>query len=304
VIGLKSYRFNFGGGFIPLNKKQKNQIQLRILGYNLLSLCFILLGFSMLIVCLIVLFFRVGPREQYYFPVLLVGFLGLSCSSKTIAIKIYECTPIEDPLILSWYQEVAENTNLFGFIKLKGIFKPPLYRAKMGCPNAFASGLNFLGIAQLPVIGTVVVLSDELIVLLNSKNQLQAVMAHELGHITSFDVGISSALALLGSIFKLFARTGWFFRLVIGFEILLLLPIILVWLLLRSTLSQLRELVADLKSVQSTNDCEGLINAFSRIAEHDRFPAGDRLLGDLFLSHPKMKDRTLRLREIGKISEK
>jgi Zn-dependent protease with chaperone function len=258
----------------------------------------------MLAVFLVVLFFRVGPREQYYFPVVLVAFTALSCSSKYLAIKIYDCKPVEDAQLLSWYDEVAKNTKLFGFIPLNGVFRPTLYRTKMGCPNAFASGLNFLGLAQLPVIGSVVVLSDELINLLRSKGQMQAVMAHELGHITSFDVGISSALALLGSMFKVFLQTRWFFRLIIGVEIVLLLPIILVWILVRSGLSQVRELVADLKSVLSTGDCENLANAFSRIAEHDKFPAVSDSFSDLFLSHPKMKDRTLRLKEIGKLSEK
>jgi Zn-dependent protease with chaperone function len=287
--------------YIPLTNSQKNLIYLRILGYNVLSFCYILIGFTILVVGAIFLFFRVGPKEQYYFPVIVVALVALLSCTKTIALNLTKAEKVEDLILLSWYDEVAVKVKLFGIIPLIGFLRPTLYHAKMGNPNAFACGLNLFGLAQLPFFGSAVVLSDELISMLSKKQQMQAVIAHELGHIVSFDVGISSGLALLGSLFSFFYRAGWLLRVFISVEFLILLPIILVWYILRATLSKLRELVADLKAVLAVDSVDPLIEAFSRIAEFDKFPSvKDSIMGDLFLSHPKMKDRTLRLREIGK----
>jgi Zn-dependent protease with chaperone function len=253
----------------------------------------------MLLIGAIFLFFRIGPKEQYYFPVILVGLIVLLSCTKTIALNLTNAKKVENPVLLNWYNEVAPRVKLFGIIPLVGPFRPTLYHARMGCPNAFACGLNLFGLARLPFLGSAVVLSDELINMLSIKQQMQAVIAHELGHIVSFDVGISSALALLTSLFSFFYRAGWLLRVFIGVEFMILLPIILVWYLLRATLSQLRELVADLKAVLALGSVKPLIDAFSRIAEHDKFPSVKDSMSDLFLTHPKMKERTQRLREIG-----
>ena len=297
-----SHYFTFGGGFIPLNNRQKRAIFFRILGYNAISAFYVLVGVLITIFLLGLLFFRLGPREQYYFFAALFGIVVLLSASMPIIVLVFEAEVVEDLVLIKWYDEVASNTKIFGFIPLTGVFRPILYHAKMSCPNACSFGVNLFGLAKLPIFGSAIMLSDELLELYgNNKQQLQAVIAHELGHITSFDVGIVTGLAVLGSVSKLFYRSGLFLRVLIGFEFILLLPIWLAWKIIGSSLSQLRELVADLKSVQSTQNHNDLINALSRLAEHDKFASKQDPFSELFISHPLVKDRVDRLKEIGEL---
>ena len=281
-----------------LSKKARRQIRVRILGYNFISVVLIGIGMLGLVLIAGLLFIEMGPRERYYFPVVLSGLVIASAISKTLAIKITKARKVSDLVLLSRYNEVGQNTKILGLIPMVGVLRPTLYQAKMDCPNAFACGLNLFWLARLPILGSAIVISDELIELIRDKQQMQAILAHELGHIASLDIATASALALLNSILGLYLRLGIGWRILLGIEFLLVFPIWLVWKLLNSTLSQVRELVADLKSVLALGNATHLANALSQIAEFNEFPNAKSAFADLFLSHPRVQKRVQRLREI------
>ncbi len=84
--------------------------------------------------------------------------------------------------------------------------KPPVYISPMPVPNAFATGRNpkesFIACTEgLFDVG----LTDE---------EMEAVLAHELGHVKSRDVMITSFTAILGSMFSLVLAQGlpWLFN--------------------------------------------------------------------------------------------
>ena len=85
-------------------------------------------------------------------------------------------------------------------------YKPPVYASPNPLPNAFATG---------PIHRKAVVAFTE--GLLNcdmTDAEIEAVFAHELGHVKNYDVGINSMLAMLSSIFFLIVEGG--VRILIG----------------------------------------------------------------------------------------
>lgn len=85
-------------------------------------------------------------------------------------------------------------------------FKPPVYVSDNPLPNAFATG----PIHRKAVVAATRGLFDCGM----TDAEIEAVFAHELGHVRNYDVGINSMLAVLSSIFFLIADAG--VRLLLG----------------------------------------------------------------------------------------
>lgn len=79
-------------------------------------------------------------------------------------------------------------------------FKPPLYASPNPLPNAFATG---------PIHRkAVVAFTEGLLECGMTDAEIEAVFAHELGHVNNYDVGINSMIAVLSSMFFLIVETG------------------------------------------------------------------------------------------------
>jgi len=152
------------------------------------------------------------------------------------------------------------------------IRKPKLMLAELNIPNAFAYGSPLSG----PRIAVTRGLLEHL-----TREEVEAVLGHELGHLKHHDVGVMMFLSLIPSMFFLIARYAMFASMFGGFDrrdrgggIIALMAIaglsylayfILILLLLRH--SRLRELYADYES--ATNIPLGarkLAAALARIA--------------------------------------
>jgi heat shock protein HtpX len=84
--------------------------------------------------------------------------------------------------------------------------EPPVFISDNPLPNAFATG---------PIHSKAVVAATKGLFLIGlSDDEIEAVFAHELGHVRNYDVGINSMLAMMSSLFFLIVDSG--LRIVLG----------------------------------------------------------------------------------------
>ncbi len=155
-----------------------------------------------------------------------------------------------------------------GLTIASGLPMPGLYVMKSAQINAFASGRD-------PQHAVVCVTEGALAKL--DKRELEGVLAHELGHVASYDMRYMTLVAvmvgMISIVSQIFLRS-LFFRgggndknnvvfLVIGIVLAILAPIV-VWLV-QMSISRKREFSADASAVKFTRYPTGLIGALKKI---------------------------------------
>ena len=183
--------------------------------------------------------------------------------------------------------------------------------------NAFATGSNPQNAAVAATSGLLAIMNRE---------ELEAVMGHEVSHIRNYDIRISTiAVALASAITMLSSMAGrmmWWGgagrrrsdddREGNGLEIIMLVVSLLAIVLapLAATLVQLaisrqREFLADASSVELTRNPQGMINALSKLDNSDASSAlyiNDPKKGGgfqkLFYTHPPISERIERLKHM------
>ncbi len=203
-----------------------------------------------------------------------------------------------------------------------GLPKPDIYIINDGQPNAFATGRN----PKNSVIAVTRGLIERL-----ERNELEAVVAHELSHIQNRDVLVSTvavvlagAIALLSRIFlrsMLFGRRrrsnnkGNGLGIIIAVVVAILAPVFA--MMLRFAVSRKREYLADSSAVLMTRYPDGLASALEKISSYPNSMESaneatanlfiaNPLRGDenkgfikkLFMTHPPIEERIKKLREI------
>ncbi len=204
-----------------------------------------------------------------------------------------------------------------------GLPKPRLYIINDPQPNAFATGRN----PEHGVIGVTTGLLERL-----DKNELEAVLAHELGHIGNNDILLASVVVVLvGTVVLLadfFFRMAFFsrgggnrdFRVQLAFiagaiAFAIIAPILAQ--LMKLAISRRREYLADATAALTTRYPEALASALEKISKDPRqlSVANDATahlyfanpfrgkeqnswFRKLFLTHPPVEDRIKKIREI------
>ncbi len=203
-----------------------------------------------------------------------------------------------------------------------GLPKPRLYVMEDAQPNAFATGRN----PEKGVIAVTTGLMERL-----ERAELEAVIAHELGHIGNNDILISSiVVVLVGTIVLIadfFFRMAFFGRMgggrdkggaliMVGAIVFIILAPILAQLL-KLAISRKREYLADSTAALTTRYPEGLARALEKISKDPRQlkTANDATahlylvspfrgkeqnswFRKLFMTHPPVEDRIKALREM------
>jgi heat shock protein HtpX len=219
-------------------------------------------------------------------------------------------------------QEQPELYNLIENLCIsRGLATPKLYIIDSDVMNAYASGIDNKSYAITVTSGLLAVLN---------KDELEAVLAHELTHIIDRDtrlliitivfVGMISFLAqLLWRSIRFAAFTRDRSRKGGGAIILVLIAAVVMFigyllaLILRFALSRRRELLADAGSVALTKNPDALIAALLKIsknAELPHVPSEVRQmffenppsffdLGGLFATHPSIEKRVQILQQLG-----
>lgn len=186
-----------------------------------------------------------------------------------------------------------------------GIPMPRLWVLPEESPNAFATGRN-------PSHSSVAV-SAGLLELMND-DEVEAVIAHELGHILHRDILISSIAATLAAAITALARMGFFFggrrdddedsSPVVGLLMMILAPIAA--LLIQMAISRTREYAADAAAAKYTGSKTGMVNALRKLDAWSQripmeaspamshmyiFPPMGGVLSRLFSTHPSTEQR-------------
>lgn len=196
-----------------------------------------------------------------------------------------------------------------------GMPMPKVYIVDDPAPNAFATGRDPDHAHVAATTGILESLNDR---------ELEAVMAHEMGHVQNYDIrvmmivfGLVSAIGLIADVL---ARMFWFsdsenrnpIFIVIGIVAALVSPIVAA--LIQAAISRQREYLADATGALTTRDPEALASALEKIGAagsatrrqntstaHLFFanPLKRSMLLNAFSTHPPIEQRVARLRAMG-----
>lgn len=196
-----------------------------------------------------------------------------------------------------------------------GIPTPKVYIINDPAFNAFATGRDPKRAIVAATSGLIEVMDD---------NELEAVMAHEMGHVQNYDIrvsmiafGLVSAIGLLSDIIIRMMFFGNNRRdnntqpivMVIGLVVVILAPIVAV--IVQMAVSRQREYLADASSAMTTRNPEALASALGKLRTDGRpmkrqststahlffaNPLKPGFFSKLFSTHPPLEDRIARLR--------
>ena len=159
--------------------------------------------------------------------------------------------------------------------------------------NAFASGRD-------PEHGVICVTKGALEKL--ERRELEGVLAHELGHIASYDMRYMTMVAvmvgMISIISQVFLRSLWFrgrgssndsskaIFMIIGIALAIIAPIVVYFV--QMSISRKREFTADASAVKFTRYPNGLIKALDKIgkANQSNEKKVNKALAPLFFSNP------------------
>src|SRR6202142_1934092 len=116
--------------------------------------------------------------------------------SDKIALAMYRAQPVTREELPRAYEVVERLTQKIG------IPMPKLYVIPNESPNAFATGRNPSHASVAMTQGILNLLNDE---------ELEGVLAHELGHVNNRDILISSVAATIAGAITMLSRFGFFF---------------------------------------------------------------------------------------------
>ncbi len=228
--------------------------------------------------------------------------------SDRIALAMYNAQPVgrEDlPRVYDILERITQRA---------GLPMPKLYVIPLESPNAFATGRNPQHSSVAVTRGILALLTDE---------ELEGVLAHELGHVRNRDILTSSIAATLAGAIMLAARMRWFAGMFGGYgdrddregggvgAILLLVLAPLAAALIQLAVSRSREYEADATGAHFTGNPYALASALEKLdAYSKRLPMEassstahlfivQPLLGvdfaSLFSTHPPIAKRIERL---------
>lgn len=214
--------------------------------------------------------------------------------------------------------EKRDNPRLYRIVEnlsiTTGMPMPKVYVIDDPAPNAFATGRDPKHAIVAATTGIMELMDDR---------ELEAVMAHEIGHVQNYDIrvsmiafGLVSAVGILSDI----ALRMLFFGgdnnrnvhpivMVLGVVVVILAPVMAA--LIQSAVSRQREYLADATGVMTTRDSEGLARALEKLGKASRpmqrqststahlfisNPLKPSAIAKWFSTHPPIEDRVARLR--------
>jgi heat shock protein HtpX len=232
--------------------------------------------------------------------------------SDKLALKMYNAQPATREQLPRAYAAVEQLT------AKQGLPMPKIYVLPTESPNAFATGRNPQHASVAVTHGILQLLDDE---------ELEGVLAHELGHVKNRDILTSSIAATLAGAITMVARMGYWASLfggyggggrdrqrggggLTGLFMIILAPIAAS--LIQLAISRSREYEADATGAAVTGNPYALARALQKLDDYSkRIPMqaspstahlfivapllGSGGLGSLFSTHPPMKERIQRL---------
>lgn len=218
----------------------------------------------------------------------------------------------------------ADNPRLWNMVEnlciTTGTPMPRIHIVQDRAPNAFATGRTPERAAIAVTTGLLDIMNDQ---------ELEGVLAHELGHVRNYDIrvslivfGLVVAIGLLADVFlrlTLFggARRGGNNQAQLVFLIFGLVAAVIAPLLagvVQAAISRQREYLADATAALTTRNPDGLASALAKLQAHAAplqkantsmahlwlaDPLRPNMLARLFSTHPPIPDRISRLHTMG-----
>jgi heat shock protein HtpX len=208
------------------------------------------------------------------------------------------------------FYRIVENLSI-----TTGMPMPKVYIIDDSAPNAFATGRDPRHAIVAATTGILEIMDD---------NELEAVMAHEMGHVKNYDIrvtmiafGLVSAIGLLSDVIL---RMMWFgdnrernvppVMMVVGIIVIILAPIIAA--MVQMAVSRQREYLADATGALTTRNPEALADALEKLEKYGKpmkkqssstahlffnNPLKPGFMSNLFSTHPPIEERIARLRK-------
>jgi heat shock protein HtpX len=202
-----------------------------------------------------------------------------------------------------------------------GLPTPKIYIVNDPAPNAFATGRDPKTASVAMTTGLLDIMDDQ---------ELEAVMAHEMGHVQNYDIRVTmivfGLVVAVGFIADMFLRIGLYgggrnrnngggnpIVLVFGLAAMIVAP--LVAAAVQAAVSRQREYLADATSAMTTRNAPALATALEKLAEYAQpmrrqnstmahlwisDPMRPGFMSRLFSTHPPIPDRIARLETIGR----
>jgi heat shock protein HtpX len=228
--------------------------------------------------------------------------------SDKIALAMYSAQPVTPEQNYEVWKRIGPM--LENLTRRMELPMPKLYVIPEASPNAFATGRN-------PKHSSVAV-TNGLLQLMND-NEIEGVLAHELGHVLHRDILISSVAATLAAAITMLARMAFFFGgrrdddrgggAMGGIFMLILAPIAA--MLIQMAISRSREFDADAASAKYVGSPYPLINGLQKLETYSKripmeatpatahmfivMPFNGSSMMRLFSTHPSTEDRVARL---------
>ncbi|HEY8885953.1 MAG TPA: M48 family metalloprotease [Candidatus Microsaccharimonas sp.] len=223
-------------------------------------------------------------------------------------------------IAMSGAQEIEkkDNPRLFRIVEnlaiTLGIPTPKVYLIEDPAPNAFATGRDPKHAVVAATTGILEIMNDR---------ELEAVMAHEMGHVQNYDIrvsmiafGLVSAIGILADVVMRMFFFGDNRRdnnmnpivLIFGLVVVILSPIVAA--IVQLAISRQREYLADATSVVTTHDSEAMVDALQKLEAYGRpmqkqntaaahmylnDPLKPGIFSRLFSTHPPLAERIKRL---------
>lgn len=252
------------------------------------------------------------PTMIYYISVgaLIYAIIQYFIASK-VALAVTGAKPIEKKDNPRLYR-IVENLSI-----ATGLPTPKVYLIDDPAPNAFATGRNPKNASVAATTGLLEIMDD---------NELEAVMAHEMGHVKNYDIRVSmiafGLASVIGLISDIIIRIMFFGGdsdarknippqlYIIAIIAIILAPIVAT--MIQLAVSRQREYLADSTGVLTTRYPEGLASALEKLAQTTRpmkrqnsstahlflvNPLKPGFISKLFSTHPPLEDRIARIRK-------
>ncbi len=212
--------------------------------------------------------------------------------SDKLALRMYNAQPVTREQLPRAYQVVERMTQRLG------LPMPKMYVIPTEAPNAFATGRNPQHASVAVTHGILQLLNDD---------ELEGVLAHELGHVRNRDILTSSIAATIAGAIMLLARMTWWAEIFGGFGgggrgrrggalsglmLLILAPIAA--MLIQLWISRTREYEADATGAHITGNPYALASALEKLdAYSKRMPMpGTPSTAHLFIVQPLLSRDT------------
>lgn len=279
---------------------------------------FIMIAFVLIIGALGVLAGWLASNNWWITAFVVIGAVGYATLQYFVADR--------EALALAGAVEIqkADNPRLWNMVEnlciVTGTPMPKVHLVQDAAPNAFATGRTPERAAIAVTTGLLDIMDDQ---------ELEGVLAHELGHVRNYDIrvslivfGLVVAIGLLADVFlrlTLFggARRGGNGQAQIVFLIFGIVAAVIAPLLagaVQAAISRQREYLADATAALTTRNPDGLASALAKLQAHAQplkktntsmahlwlaDPLRPNALTRLFSTHPPIPDRIERLHTMG-----